>query len=434
MRVVKLLKESWANFFGKNYTIGKNSREFVDEENYGWEALRREAIADGAYSYGVADLEELRLMSQFLYRFSTHYHGLVNTYLKYVFGKNYIVTSEVDRENGAWADFQKEKKWRKFLKELGRRYYRDGEVIVYTPTWKFINPALLQSPSGAHKNIVMGVEEDEEDATRPVAYWIVQGREIVRIPSEEIIYVGDCDQDEHRSIPYFLSVLTKCRNYDQWLKDRILLNRARAMICVERIHTGSSPSQGATFADAKKTTAISDRTSTWGESQRRKILQSGAIIDHSDSIKYQYLAPNVDARDVAEDGRKIVLAIAAATGLPEYMISGDSSNANYASHLVSESAAIKEFDSQMEFFAEVILEIWRAVQEQAGNKAIADAEIEIPIISVKDKEKESRAALTETQKREILFQNGIISFEEWREEEGYEAGTKKVKRDFADLQ
>lgn len=427
--IFKRLRESWQNFWGSNYSYGSHlTTEFIDDENFGWEALRHDAQSFSQELFSEADRNEIRTMSQFLYHFSDHYRGLVRTYIKYCFGKQYQLVSDDEDANAAWAAWKKKRKFRQFSKEIGRRFYRDGEVIIHVPDWRFINPALLCSPEKAEENIHSGVEDD--GMGKVVAYWFLQGKEFQRVDAADMIYVGEKDQDEWRALPYFISALSTCSNHKKWMRDRILLNRIRAQIGLERIHKNTSPTQGAAFAEAKKTTTIPDKTTRYGETMRRKVLEPGQILDHGESIEYKYLAPNLQSSDVAADGRQLVLSIAAAVGLPEYMVSGDSSNANYASHLVSEGAAVKEFDSWMEFFAETFLEIWHKVMIQAEIES-DDAPLDDPTVTLPSVV--MRNALQETQRNEILFSNGVISVDTWRSREGVPLN-EGDKVDFSDLQ
>jgi len=77
------------------------------------------------------------------------------------------------------------------------------------------------------------------------------------------------------------------------------------------------------------------------------------------------LSPNLQAQDVQYDGRNILLAITAATGLAEYMVSGDASNANYSSTMISESPSVREFEDWQNFFEEEFKIMFRQVI-QAG--------------------------------------------------------------------
>ena len=65
----------------------------------------------------------------------------------------------------------------------------------------------------------------------------------------------------------------------------------------------------------------------------------------------------------AGDGRHILLNIAAGSGLAEYMVTGDASNANYSSSMVAESPAVKEFEDIQDESKDAYIEIWDRVME-----------------------------------------------------------------------
>ena len=135
------------------------------------------------------------------------------------------------------------------------------------------------------------------------------------------------------------------------------------------------------------------------------------IIDAT-NIDYEFLEPKVQAKDVSEDGRNIRLQFSAMTGLPEFMVSGDASNSNYASTMVAEGPGIREFEDFIDFFRDIITyEIWPKVMTQAGINSFSDPSITIPPLISRDREKETRV-------NQILFEAGVISLEEWRRREG----------------
>ncbi len=61
----------------------------------------------------------------------------------------------------------------------------------------------------------------------------------------------------------------------------------------------------------------------------------------------------------------LLLGVAAGVGLPEFMLTSDASNANYASTMVAEGPAVKLFQSEQQFFAREFTRLWRWVMEVA---------------------------------------------------------------------
>lgn len=411
------LVENW--WHGRNYATNSTnlSNEIQDNDSFGWQQLGKEAKSWKEKIINEVTLEEIREISRYLYLTNPHYRGILRTYRKYIAGKPIKVESEKENLNVIFAKFQKEVKWRKFFKEMVLRFFRDGEVFIFLFTWQFIDPNNIIC---SNPNITYGIETDNEDVEKVVAYWYkTSDKEEIRLEAEEILHIKESDSDEKRGIPYLFAIMKKTKEYDGWLGDRILLNRIRASIAIIRKHD-SPPAKIKTFADAKVTSSQSPKNTSYGDSLRQKIFEPGTIIDCGKNTEYQYLEPKVQAKDVAEDGRHILLSFSAVTGLPEFMVSGDASNSNYASTMVAEGPGMREFEDWQDFFSEVIQEIWDKVMEQNGIEGDTDPQITLPPLL-------SRNKLEETKVNEILLNNGIISVDEWRRKEGLEA--KKMENE-----
>lgn len=411
----KKLLETW--WYGSSYGGSNISNEITDDEVYGWKQLGREAKSWKERYINEITLEEIRDMSRYLYLTNAHYRGILRQYRKYIAGKPLKISGEQERENKIWKVFQKRIKWRKFFKEAVLRFFRDGEVFLYIPTWQFLDPNNIIA---SDPNISYGIETNPDNVEEVLAYWYRLGnKEEKRIEVEDILHIKESDSDEKRGIPYLLAIMAKTEAYDKWLGDRILLNRIRASIAIIRKHD-SGPAKVKTFADSKATSSQSPKDTSYGESLRKQIFEPGTIIDCSKNTEYQYLEPKVQAKDVAEDGRHILLSFSAATGLPEFMVTGDASNSNYASTMVAEGPGIREFEDWQDFFSEIIQEIWAKVMEQNGLNEGGEPQTTIPSLV-------TRNQLEEAKVNEILLNNGIISVDEWRRQ--LDVDTEKMEKE-----
>lgn len=410
MQIFKKIKEKFWGWSG--YFANKLSQDVLDTENEGWVQLDREARNWRQTYISEISLDEIREMSRYLDFLGCHYGGLIKTYVKYIAGKKILIEDKDNDEarQVKWDGWKKKIKWNKFSKELVRRFFRDGEIFIYIPTWKFIDPYCIRSEA-SNDNTSFGIEKDQY-TQEVIAYSYLQpDNSFLIIPANDIIHVAYKDSDEKRGIPYFFATMAKIRDFDKWLKDRMLLNRIRASIAVIRKHN-TSASEVKTFADARVTSSVSPKETNYGESIRKQIFEPGTIIDTNMNTEYQFLEPKINAEDVKADGRSIMLAVCAATGLPEYMVTGDASNANYSSTLVSESPAVREFQHWQSFFEDVFQEIWDCVQNQEiGLKVDSDCVVTFPDLISRDTEKEAKT-------NEILLANSVISLQEWRRREG----------------
>lgn len=111
--------------------------------------------------------------------------------------------------------------------------------------------------------------------------------------------------------------------------------------------------------------------------------------------------------------------------MPEYMVSGDASNANYASALVAESPFVKAREADQVFYASCFRRIlWKVLKiAHAGgyfSRDFAFDELAQQIaIDVTPPEVATRNKLEDAKAKEILLRNGIISQEVWARETGY---------------
>lgn len=339
-------------------------------------------------------LANIRLLSYHLWQTNPYYKGIIRTYVKYV-GKTPVIESASKVANEKWKIFCSEYHFARKFKQWVRRFFRDGETFLHLPTMTFKNPNLIANTGIT--SAVNGIEYDEFN--NEVAYYLRQDdNTFVRIDAKDMLHTDDTDDDEDRGIPYLIAIMERTKELDKWLDDRLLLNRVRAMIALIRKHP-SNKQDIKTFADTKADTITQD-------GKRVKKIKPGQVIDTGLQTQYEYLSPNLQANDVSEDGRNVRLTFSAMTGLPEFMISGDASNSNYASTMVAEGPGEREFEDWQEFFREELIVVWQYV---TGSGEIPNIRF-APVIS--------RRTSSETERNKILFENGVISLCEWRRREG----------------
>ncbi len=139
-----------------------------------------------------------------------------------------------------------------------------------------------------------------------------------------------------------------------------------------------------------------------------------AIIDASDATDYQFPseAAPVDKNVAAIQAE--LRAAAAALGMPEYMLSGDASNANYASTMVAEGPAVKTFEEMQAALVEADVEVMEralVVAAAAGRIAGASADDVLDLVSVQAEPPliKSENRLQEVQADQLLLAAGVMS-------------------------
>jgi capsid protein len=175
------------------------------------------------------------------------------------------------------------------------------------------------------------------------------------VPADEMLHTRlGVDSNQKRGVTIFTPVLDVLDHYDQWMKTELLARKLQSSIVLWRKVQGS-PQQATTLADGAAT----------GYGDRRERLKPGTILTTNHATEIQFLQPQTNFGDAVPLGRMLLLATAAGAGLPEFMLTADASNANYASTMVAEGPAVKLFQSEQAFFAGEFTRLWRRVMGEA---------------------------------------------------------------------
>lgn len=306
---------------------------------------------------------------------SPHLIGYLKSLKRFVLGKGPTFRPLTEDEalaeqlDAHWRTFADLNDWDSLEDEIAIRTWRDGEVFVRRhvqridgpvfqgavsaaaaqhlsrlglsaagfrpPTaprgmvfLRIIPPEHVRDPGGV---ISHGILTAEQDVQTVLAYCWTPDANAQRI--KELIEAVDVlhikvrvDGDVKRGRTLFEPLLQLDKYHRDWLRYRLALNLARTAIVLVKTIEGS-PDQIRTLRNAQET----DRESP-GQENRVKMLRPMTTVHATPGVKYEFLAPNLHATDARVDGRNILLAMAAATGLPEYMFTGDASNSNFACH------------------------------------------------------------------------------------------------------
>jgi hypothetical protein len=222
-----------------------------------------------------------------------------------------------------------------------RRTLRDGECFLHLIKGnKGTISALRFYPPGE----ITEIEKDPNDSETVKSYhreYLIDGEKKEEdIKADEVVHFKfEVDEDVDRGRPLMENVIQRIAQYDDWLKDRILLNKVRSSFVGEKIVKGS-PNR-LTSASFPATIRSAYNTDEYAVQAPRP----GTIIQHNESVEYKWTGPDVKAGDASEDGRQIRLSIAAGVGEPEYLLTSDASNSNYSSTMIAESPFTKQVEA-----------------------------------------------------------------------------------------
>jgi len=152
-------------------------------------------------------------------------------------------------------------------------------------------------------------------------------------------------------------------------------------------------------------------------------FDAGTIVDHGRGVQYKYGPMGQNNAPVYLEVFQAMLRSAATRwSMPEYMMTTDASNANYASTLIAESPFVRRIERIQRFFVRSDLRVlWRVLwfAWRAGRfgqiawetlKQKLSVEIEPPPVAVRDKAQD-------TNRNKILHDSGVLSKRRWADRE-----------------
>jgi capsid protein len=312
--------------------------------------------------------------------------------------------------------------------EFCLRAWRDGECFLRLfrqPAWPprihFIDPEQI-APDPATGLPTGGIATAPGNVEVPVAYYVREWESesvgalshpdsltLSRVPADRILHTKiGVDANVKRGVSLLLPVLDALKRFQGWLDVELIQRKVASSIVLVRKHQQNYPGGVTSFADSLKTGS----STLDGQSVRRLKLQPGSIID-AQGFDLEFLSPDTHFADASLLGRMILLAIAAGTGLPEYMLTADASNANYASTQVAERPVLRHFATWQTFFIGQWQKLFRMVLGEAVQLGLLSLEevqnvtlqITPPSLAVRDRVQEAQADA-------IYFDRGALSARE----------------------
>lgn len=267
-----------------------------------------------------------------------------------------------------WLDFLMHNQRHYSFLEHARRSWRDGECFVrkftprqWPPDLRFVDPETI-GPTPAFPDS-QGILTAPDDVETPRWYLRIdsQGRLAEQISAADMLHtrVG-VDSNQKRGVTIFTPILDSLERFARWSETELTARRLQASIVLWRKVSGGAASSAASFASDHSLEDLRDPAAT-----PPARLQPGSVLTTGNSTEVQFLQPDTGYSDAVPLGRLLLLNAAAGAGLPEFMLTSDASNANYASTMIAEGPAVKMFQAQQQFFAAEFTRLWQWVMSDA---------------------------------------------------------------------
>lgn len=363
--------------------------------------------------------------SRELYLLNPHARNIIDRYVDFIVGPGIAfratdVSDDVRISAEKWWEEWCEQPDILFLeksREIARRAFRDGDTFIHWSenrnecTLRFLNPLRVKDDRTGSKQATFGIRTAADDVQKIVAYVVAMPTtpasiKIIKAGEVQHIKFGT-DSDVKRGLPLLYTIFEHLRRYATWQRDRFIFNKVQCSIPIIRQLLKASPAAVKKFADDQKTSTATDPQT--GDSVRREIFRGGSVLTTGPGVEYKFPDPKSGAADAEKDGRGFLLAICAAVGLPEYLVTANTMNTNYASSRVGEEAAIKVFKPLQEMFIAHFKSIWWRVMKWGVRNRSVDKGVLGATLTATAPRIEMRNPLDEATAYEKLGAMGAVS-------------------------
>lgn len=233
----------------------------------------------------------------------------------------------------------------------------DGEAILRLfPTnddmlaIRFVEPEHILSPTGSDDPAnSFGIRTQRYDVESVEGYWIVQGLPDEHpqpdlIDASEVVHFKwhETPSTSKRGLTPFYPIETNLRLAEDLLISTVSLAKARAKIAMLRKLTGAISDVAQTLVQNQAAATYTDPVTSQVTNVER--LPYGSILTVPSEAEVEFPGLNLAASDHVAVYQMVLRTIGARFCMPEYLISGDASNANYASTMVSESPFVRSME------------------------------------------------------------------------------------------
>lgn len=320
------------------------------------------------------------------------------------------------RQTQALVDeFLRANAWRKRQQEIVRRMDRDGEAFLrFFPgadgvlCVRFVEPDQVATPPERTSDPAasFGIQTDPLDVETVLGYWI-DGQ---LVPAGDVQHrKAHVDANVKRGLPLFFPVLKNLRRAEKLLRNMSVVAEIQSAIALIRKHTGASRGGVQQFVQSQADAVLA---TPGGRSTHLRRYGPGTILDALAGTEYEFPAAGIDAARYVAVLQAELRAIASRLVMPEFMLTSDASNANYASTMVAEGPAVRMFQRLQQDLIEDDLEVlWRAVRGATAAGRLPPEALEVLALDAQAPSLAVRDRLREAQADRILVDCGAMSAE-----------------------
>ena len=312
--------------------------------------------------------------------------------------------------------FCDENDWTRRQREIMRRRDRDGEVFCRVfPSRKgvlqirFVEPEQVVTPprNFSESSMSFGIQTDPHDTETVFGYWV----DGILVDAESIFHrKANVDSNVKRGLPLLTPVRKNLRRADKLLRNMSTVAEIQSAIALIRKHQTTEREAIRQFVQNQATKQVVDEDT--GEIKTFRHFSPGTIIDSGSNTEYEFPVAAIDAGRYIQVLQAELRAIASRLVMPEFMLTSDASNANYASTMIAEGPAVRMFERLQHEIIGEDRQLFKAVIHEAmlqgllpeGTCHRVSIHVIPPMLAARDRLNEAKADA-------ILYNLGVISKE-----------------------
>jgi len=312
--------------------------------------------------------------------------------------------------------FCEENDWTRRQREIMRRRDRDGEVFCRLfPSRKgilqirFVEPEQVATPPRYFNEPSMsfGIQTEPYDTEAVLGYWI----DGTWVEDNSILHRrANVDSNVKRGLPLLTPVRKNLRRAEKLLRNMSVVAEIQSAIALIRKHQTTEREAIRQFVQNQATKQVVNEET--GQVQTFRHFSPGTIIDSGSNTEYQFPASAIDASKYILVLQAELRAIASRLVMPEFMLTSDASNANYASTMIAEGPAVRMFERLQHEIIGEDRQLFKAVireaiyQNMLPEKTLQKVSIHAipPMLAARDRLNEAKAD-------SILYNLGVLSKE-----------------------
>lgn len=320
-------------------------------------------------------------------------------------------------------EFIRENRWHRRQQEIVRRYDRDGEVFLRffvdrtgLTRVRFIEPGQVATPTNRSNDAAcsFGIATEADDV-ETVRHYFIDGNPV---DADDIQHrKANVDANVKRGLPLFFSVRKNLRRAEKLLRNMSVVAEIQSAIALIRKHRSATKTAVQQFASSQADYSATQAAT--GKTTPIRYFGPGTILDAHGGVEYDFPAAGLDAANYVTILQAELRAIASRLVMPEFMLTSDASNANYASTMIAEGPAMRMFARlQAELIADDLEVMWRVIRNAIDAGRLAGDALDAIEIQVAPPSLQIRDAAKEAQIYRVEHASGILSPQTWSQLRG----------------